>query len=99
MPYIPKSRRDAIFNESKTDFNSTIKTKGELNFRISELLGEYVELHGVSYQNLSDAINAAIDAAEEFRRQCLNPYEDFCIKKNGDLDVYKRIKKLIKEKL
>lgn len=97
MPYIHRSRREAIFRESRTDFDSSLRTKGELNFRISELLGEYIETHGFSYQNLTDAKDAAIDAADEFRRRFIDKYEDKCIKKNDDLDIYKRLDKVLRK--
>lgn len=97
MPYVDKIRRKAIFSESTTDFDSSLRNKGELNFRISELLGEYIENHGMSYQNLSDAKDAAVDAADEFRRRFLDKYEDKCIKLNGDLDVYKRLDRMLRK--
>jgi hypothetical protein len=79
MPYIKQSRRDEIAEGGNPE------DKGELNYIISSILLYYVQYHGKSYQTISDAIGAAQDAAEEFRRRVLNPYEDEKIKENGDI--------------
>jgi len=79
MPYIDKDARWLLHHERFAE------TKGELNFLITELMIEYMKNNGKSYQVLSDIVGAGIDAAEEFRRRVLNPYEDEKIKENGDV--------------
>lgn len=95
MPYIHKERRKALWNESNIDYDSTIKSKGELNFLITELLVRFLEEKGLSYHTISDAINAAKDAAVELERRVLAPYEDRAKKKNGD--VYSSLLLLLKK--
>jgi hypothetical protein len=76
MPYIPQDRRDELLFELP-------QNKGELNYRITRAMHIYIGSHGMSYQVISDAIGAAIDAAEECRRVVLGPYEDIKRKENG----------------
>jgi len=48
---------------------------------------EYIsKTGGDSYTSISTAISCLNDAAEELRRQHLNPYEDEKIKENGDVE-------------
>ncbi len=94
MPYISKARRDALFSDSLTDFNNTPSTKGELNYLITEIMIDYLNHHGLSYTNISNASDAARDAANEMDRRILSLYEDKMAKKNGD--VYKSLIKQVK---
>ncbi len=80
MPYIDQEKRKQILSGQ-----AICRTKGELNFCLSTLMLLYVKTLGISYQNISDAISAATDAAEEMRRRLLNPYEDEKIKEHGDI--------------
>lgn len=97
MPYIkPESRRivtSDYYSEKEGGPTSELHmsiadtcTKGDLNYCISRLLYSYVGIKKPNYQNISDAISAATDAAEEFRRRVMNPYEDKKIKENGDIE-------------
>jgi hypothetical protein len=95
MPYINPERRKALWCESRIDLDNEIRTKGELNFRITELMIDYIVNQGLSYTNISEAIAAANDAAEEMRRRILNPYEEKMIKKNGD--CYQPLLQLLKK--
>lgn len=96
MPYIPKDRRLALWGQSKIDHDSYVKTKGELNYWITESLIDFINTYGISYHSISDAANAAKDAAIELERRLLGPYEDKMAKKNGDLykELIKELKKL-----
>ena len=60
-----------------------------------EALEEFLTVNGVS---IEDRAEARDEALAEFRRRVVAKYEDKCIKKNGDLDEYKRALKVIDEK-
>jgi hypothetical protein len=89
MPYTPMERRPV----NSTEFDAVkLETKGDLTAAIFDLQLRFLNTHEVSYQNISDAIASASDAADEIKRRVRDPYEDECIKKNGDfpmLTVYK----------
>ena len=86
MPYIKQDRRKE-FDQLLAMIGGRIKNKGELNYCVSILMAWYVSIHGENYQNLSDAVNALKDAAAEFERRRVQPYEDEKIKENGDLKL------------
>lgn len=85
MPYIPQLDRVALTPVSERVPTST----GELNFQISLLLESYIRHNGKSYGTCSSAVAACQDAADEFKRRVLAPYEDSKIAENGD--VYNNI--------
>ena len=91
MPYITKDRREA-FDDLLAQLGPKIKNKGEFNYCISILAKWYISVHGTSYQTLSDARAAMLDAAEEWARRNMAPYEDEKIKENGDLEFPAREK-------
>ena len=91
MPYIKK--------EDRKDFDTRIKglagiihNKGELNYVISELVGQWIiENNQYSYTGISNAIGAVHDAELELNRRILVPYEMGKILDNEDLDSFKKI--------
>ena len=90
MPYIKgevhKKELDALLGNASTSIN----TVGELNYVITRLTTIFLEtmLHRakkVGYAELS-AVHAVIqDAADEFQRRVINPYEDAKCLENGDV--------------
>lgn len=80
MPYIEQERREAVFEEGP-------KNKGELNYIITMCMHQYVMERPFTYQVLSEAVAAARDAADEFVRTVLAPYEDLKRKENGYISV------------
>ena len=86
MPYI-KSERRREFDNCLSTLGIKIQNKGELNYCVSILMAWYVSKHGESYQTLSDAKNALTDAASEFERRRMFPYEDLKREENGDLEI------------
>lgn len=64
---------------------------GQLNHDISILLGKFVTTNGLKYETLNTVVGACASALAEFQRRIVAPYEDFCIEKNGDLEVYERL--------
>lgn len=85
MPYIQKEDRERYRFILEAIEIQVPQTKGELNYFLSMCMLIYAKKHGFNYQNLSDTIAAASDAAEEFRRRYMNPYEDLKLEENGDL--------------
>ena len=75
MPYIDPERRlqDA-------------ETAGELNYTITVVLNDYLQLKGESYQTYNDIIGALEGAKLEIYRRLIVPYEEN--KKNQNGDVY-----------
>ena len=87
MPYIHQERRKD-FDELLAELGPRIKNKGEMNYCVSILMMWYVSIHGEGYQNISDAKDALVNAAEEFARLRLALYEDVKRKENGELELY-----------
>ncbi len=91
MPYIHQERRKD-FDKLLAQLGPRIKNKGEMNYCVSILMAWYVSVHGDSYQNISDAKDALVNAADEFTRRRLAPYEDIKKEENGDLTLPARTK-------
>lgn len=72
-----------------------IKTDSELDF--GDITGELNKNWQViiSIQDRRGAKRAAYD---EFRRRVVEPYEEYCIAKNGDLTEYEHAEQLLNEK-
>lgn len=77
MPYIK--------NEDYSTAKTQPDTPGELNYAITMLMIEYLTREGLSYANAAETIAAATEAAAEFRRRVLVPYENEKIAENGDV--------------
>ena len=91
MPYITQDRRKE-FDDLLAQLGPRIKNKGEMNYCVSILMSWYVSVHGEGYQNISDAKDALVNAADEFARRRLAPYEDIKKEENGDLTLPPRTK-------
>lgn len=79
MPYIHQLRRDALAN------GADVETPGELNYRFTLELVEYLTTHGVSYTALNDVLGALEGAKLEFVRRIVNPYETYKMRQLGDV--------------
>ena len=79
MPYIPKEDRE----------NHWLKSPGTLNFRITQLINEYLVTKGLSYTYISDCIGALECAKLELYRRVASKYEDKKLAANGE--VYDKI--------
>ncbi len=78
MPYITKTRRG--------DLEITpVANAGELNYKITLLLIDYVNEHYLSYKTINDVVGALECAKQEFYRRVAVPYEDKKIVENGDI--------------
>jgi hypothetical protein len=90
MPYIPEGQREVLRRWALGQSSQGIPaaTAGELNFLLTELILDYLDTNELSYQTLNDIMGALGEAAAEFRRRVIVPYEDSKIAANGD--VYPR---------
>lgn len=92
MPYIKPEAREYYRNHGALDELSQAlnkinleEAKGDLNYIIFYLVRKYIQERGLGYFKISTMIGALEDCADELRRRVLHPYEDSCIKKNGDI--------------
>ena len=92
MPYtIPAARsREKDLRRLAYD----LRTEGDLTWAISVLMDEWVMTTAgtVSYQTLHRARASAQDAADEWYRRVMAPYEDKKLAENGE--VYQVVKYL-----
>jgi len=84
MPYIKQERRIGLEEVLETAI-AGVEVKGELTYCVYKLALDYIEQKGENYQNISDAVAALSDAADEIRRRVLHPYEDKKVFQNGDM--------------
>jgi hypothetical protein len=98
MPYIDPKRRsmEVILEQLVLD---SIECSGDLNFAIAVLLGVYVEKTGLRYQNIHDAADTAINCAIQFKDRIEVPYEVIARTKNGDVNSWDRLDRLVQQKL
>lgn len=80
MPYIDGTKRKAL-----ADKIMCMNVAGELNYLVTQLCQEYLELHGEKYQTYNDIVGALECAKIELYRRKTAPYEDVKIKENGDV--------------
>ena len=69
-PYIPQERRRAIAEGIPPD------NPGELNYKICELIGNYILAQGLSYQTLNEVMGILACVSQELYHKIIRPYED-----------------------
>jgi hypothetical protein len=79
VPYIKQPDRYEL------DHGRPPRSPGELNYRITALIREYVEFWGLGYPAINDVLGALDGAKSEFYRRVAAPYEDGKIVENGDV--------------
>lgn len=80
MPYIEKDARERL------DRGGPPKTAGELNYAITRIVDDYIiQLGGIRYTHLNEAIGALECAKLELYRRLAAPYEDKKIEESGDV--------------
>ena len=82
MPYITKKRREEL---DSFLIQVPMVTSGELNYKVTKLILEYLTTNGIRYQTFNDIIGALESAKAEFQRRVIAPYEDKKIIENGDV--------------
>ena len=83
MPYINEIRREPVVQ------GATVKTVGELNFKLSQVMDDYLSytepVDAPSYTKFNNAIGVLECLKMELYRRMVAPYEDLKIKENGDV--------------
>ena len=79
MPYIELKKRNHVWDQFSVD------TPGELNYRITVDINEYLQFHGVSYAKINEVIGVLECAKLELYRRIASPYEDKKKEENGDV--------------
>ena len=103
MPYILKEDREKFMDLCDT-LGQRAETKGELNYIVSRIIHTYVIKKGIGYTTASEAMDALRDAADEFYRTVLAPYENRKRMENGpvselDQDPQQMVDARIKDNL
>ncbi len=81
MPYLEAGIRASLLDGRKA------QKGGELNFLISTLLNDFVQMKGMSYATVNEAMGAIESAKLEFYRRVAAPYEELKAKQNGEVYV------------
>ena len=97
MPYIGEEWRRAKINEYVEDMSGFIKSKGDLNYAISQLVGCLILRDGIGYTTISNWMDAIHGAEVECRRRILDKYEDYKILENGDVPSFELILERMKQ--
>ena len=74
MPYIKNLRPELLLVAESLNYVHSLNP-GELNWVISTVLARYLQLNGLRYAPLAEAIAGCHLAAGELQRRVLNPYE------------------------
>lgn len=84
MPYIKSNQRDK-FSDAVRELGELISDVGELNYVITSIAHRFTIKTGVNYAKLSAVHGVLNDAAAEFYRVVMAPYEDKKIYENGNV--------------
>jgi len=85
MPYIKQEQREGLDSNIET-LAYKIRDVGELNYVISSLAGRIAKRQPrFNYAMLSSIRAEITDAADEFYRRVMAPYEDNKRQQNGDV--------------
>lgn len=83
MPYIQEKQRDEY--DSVLEQLKEIKTKGDLEYCVCQLMKVFMKTRENRYSPLHDCCYAVQHCADEFRRRFLDAREDDAMKSNGDV--------------
>lgn len=79
MPYLDKAVRASL-----DDGRKALKG-GELNYQMSKLLNDFVQMKGISYATINEAMGAIESAKQEFYRRVAAPYETLKAMQNSEV--------------
>lgn len=89
MPYIKQEERNrfqpALDPLLEEVLNGSSLTPGDLNYLVTKLCHAYMQRKGLSYTHLSDVMATLTNAAHEFYRRKVVPYEEQKREENGDV--------------
>ena len=78
MPYIPRHRRKAVEGGDAI-------TVGELNYRITKVCLDYLDIFAESYHSYNEVVGVLECVKHELMRRKLDEYEDLKCEENGDV--------------
>ena len=82
MPYIKQERREEI---DPTILNFCPENAGDLNYVVTVMIDNFINLRGETYKNFNAMIGALECCKQEYYRRIIAPYEDEKIEENGDV--------------
>lgn len=82
MPYITQNHRHEVDTGSRG-----VRTDGELNYVITQLVDNYIAQQGLTYSAINRAIGALECAKLELYRRVAVPYEEKKRSENGEVYV------------
>lgn len=88
MPYIEGSERvdiDASLHDVLGYMEYNGCTQGQLNYIVTKIIKEYINIHGKRYAVINDVIGVLEAAKLEMYRRVAAGYEDHKIETNGDV--------------
>jgi len=95
VPYIEESARHK-FDKAIKELSTYISSKGDLNYVISEIVGQLLLRGEIGYTSISNWIDGVHGAERELTRRLLNPYEDLKITQNTDVPSFHEILRRMK---
>ena len=95
MPYIKQEARHK-FEKPIKELSTYISSKGDLNYVISEMVGQLLLRGEIGYTEISNWIDGVHGAERELTRRLLNPYEDLKISQNRDVPSFEVILRRMK---
>lgn len=84
MPYISQKRRDRM-NSSIEGVSNMCPFAGDLNYAITKILHNYLDMYGLDYSNINEVIGVLECAKMELYRMVAAPYEDKKRSVNGGI--------------
>jgi len=85
MPYISHEQRQKYIDIIIAMRNTTIETKGDLEYLVFSLQKQFMKTREARYSTLHEAVYAVMHCADEFRRRFLDKREDEAKEANGDI--------------
>lgn len=85
MPYIPNTERNEIDPNIRRLLDSMDYNPGTLNYVITKLIVDYVQMCGERYGTYNSAIGVLECAKLELYRRMVAPYEDKKKAENGEV--------------
>lgn len=80
MPYLEKTRREAL-----DSLMICMDKGGDINYLVTQLCQEFLEVKGESYATYNEIIGALECCKLEIYRRKIAGYEDKAIERNGDV--------------
>ena len=80
MPYLKQFHRTLLDDPAVKAVKG-----GELNYKVSKLVNDFIAMRGLSYAVINEVIGALECAKLEAYRRIAGPYEDLKVAENGEV--------------